>query len=984
IKNESQKVVWDLATEAKSAFDVFSKILPRTSLSWREFQKEAQRQLPYLEFLLETAGLDLSDAFQQQCLQANRLTFNQLERLTLRLLEQEPIVSAQIRRNYDHFFVDEFQDISGLQGRLLEMMAKPCTHEHSPGNLFAVGDVKQSIYGFRQADPTQFLDRLNVFKPYDPHYAQVPGTRLDLVQNFRSAPDLLLALNGLFARLFSPELGGITFDSSHAFEPGRPQVASLSPRVQVQLLVEPKAAKGEEQEASSGAAEESEGDGEDTELLENTEQEARWVARHIRTLGVPLQDIAILLRSARGNATVLVQALQEEGIAFQTEESIGFLAQQEVNDLLCLLHTVDNPFRDVELIGALRGPLGGWSADDLARLRLIGGDGPLIEQLRRTALLTNGDRHAAIQPKAEAFLVQLERWQLAVLQMSVADFLQLLYREGALPECYGVLPNGEQRLQNLAYFQQRAAQYDRFARRGLTGFLEFVESLISEQRELGKPPVALQETNAVRLMTMHKSKGLEFPVVICPFLGHKFNLMDARNRLLIDRRGALAFSLKITVLERSLGTEEEPTGDAVRGLLAAPVRRAVEARLKSEELRLLYVALTRAKEHLILSGVFKEPALQKLREVLQQGEPNIKVLMKAGSLFHWVLLGWANRGEVLPFWETEELRYSAVSNDGVFQFTSSEVGVPSEQTGTEEQMQPKLTTPETQEHLTPELREQMRFILEREAEAPELHLRAKMSATEAKRLRESLHHEFLPPARIGLRGTMSEKAEASWIPAFAQPESRSRKTLRGARRGTLIHRFLALIDLHALGAGATPQSEWKRLVAEGLFEEETESVIPWDSLDTFFYNTEVGTLFLRHPDHVQREVAFTVAIPALLFQTAEHSSVPENETVLIQGMIDALLLIPAQGSQPAERILLDFKTDFWNGSMEHFNQLTESYLPQLLLYRYGLEKAIGEKLTRSLLYFLSAEQPWDVAAPESQAEWEAWLAAHLGELLRLG
>ncbi len=1028
---------FDLINRAVHIRDCYGKLNELTNkqdVSLEAVRLQTASHLAPLQTMLQTLGQEISNQFQAVCQQSNRLTFNHLERLTLQLLQENPAVSNQLRNTYQHVFVDEFQDISGLQGKLLEMIAQPCTPQpEAPGNLFAVGDVKQSIYGFRQADPQQFLDRLQAYKPFTPHAHGHPGARLDLVQNFRSIPPLLRNLNAIFQRLFSTKIGGIEFNETHAFVPGQPEPEALhSPTLEVVVLYDSSSADEDADDSnnSGDSGEPDEGDTDDFSPLnegtleadlDQAGKEARHVAGLIANLNRPFGEIALLLRSGRGYAAKLVSELRRAGIPFQTQEAIGFFAQQEVNDLLCLLHAINSPYRDTELIGLLRGPMFGWTADELVQLRLVNHKGRLANNLRQAATLAPSAPQASIQPRALRAINTLTHWQRTSIQESVSDFINRLYREGSLVECYAAMSNGEQRVRNLQYFQVRAAQYDKFSRRGLAGFLEFLESLLEEEKELGKPPVVTTDSNAVHLMTMHKSKGLEFPVVICPFLGKKFNLQSLSSRLLMDRSAGVGIRL-------SVNDDGAPQDGKIP--LHQPLKNQIKTRFLSEELRLLYVAMTRAEERLILTGVktkwqeklekkapFTPTAPQELREQTE----------KANCFLDWVLLGIGNTPEFQQL--TPEVQRSTQSKSG---FTAEWKFLSEQLPETKTEKTAEETTP-----LIPAFTQELRQLVEWENRPKPPLLRAKISATEAKRERETLHHMYLPPATIAHQSTNLEpsapqlttspqssqvKAKATsqttaqsafakarsannqWIPPFArEPERLKAKRLSGSEKGKIVHRFLALLDLGALAKGATLQQEWERLQQNGFFQPEEKKALWFPALEAFFMEMEIGRLMLKYPTYVQRELAFTAAVPAQLFtesapqngsihlqpQTPPQTHTPQAQTnqpaqpqdfLILQGMIDALIHVPQHitGSGPIIH-LIDFKTDYWDGTAGHYDALVAAYTPQILLYQYGIEKSLNQKINDCTLYFISAEQPYKVKSPKTEAEWHAFLKQTLRE-----
>lgn len=409
----------------------------------------------------------------------------------------------QLRRELDEVLVDEFQDVNGLQSRLLHAVSRP-GGDGGAGNLFVVGDVKQSIYRFRQADPRQFLELFDAYADYQPGRKDPRGARISLSENFRSRPVLLDELNRLFAALFTRKLGEVDYDAHQAFAPGRKEedFSWQGPAVGVHLLEltgEADDAVPSSPDALSAPEEE----------MERDEREADYVARYLLANPDARRDCAILLQTSKGYATKMIEALRRHGIPHFTRESIGFLEQQEVLDVLALLRTIHNPFDEVALVGALRGPAGGWTEDDLARLRLQDRRGALFENLK--LLATESGPTAS---RAEHFIALLREWQAAARREGMGALFGRIYRDLSLREKVATLPNGTQRVANLLYLMDRGVQFDSFRRKGIGQFLRFVQDLLDRDEDLGQPPSPVGTEEAVQVMTIHKSKGLQFATVI--------------------------------------------------------------------------------------------------------------------------------------------------------------------------------------------------------------------------------------------------------------------------------------------------------------------------------------------------------------------------------------------------------------------------------------------------------------------------------------
>jgi ATP-dependent helicase/nuclease subunit A len=607
--------------------------------------KEGLRQtLGHVDVFLSLVA-DFAERYTRMKDADGAVDFADLEQLTLRSLKLEgvePITPSALARNYQYQFkqvlVDEYQDINEVQDAILSLLSRECLKGggNLESNLFCVGDVKQSIYRFRLAEAKQFLDRRAEYLKAGSH-----GKVIDLQTNFRSRGPLLGAINAVFERLMTKEAADLDYDESQKLRAGQsfPDVAEGFVGSPVELHVLAKEAGG--------------GGGDSDEIaLDRTQREAVVLGRRIlemvgrtevparqvvdrglgggtggKTRPVRFGDIVILLRSMRYKGDQFAITLRSMGVAVHTESVTGYFEATEVNDVLSLLHVLDNQRQDIHLAALLRSPLVQLedAESNLARIRLAFGAEPAVPF------------HLAVQRYAEEkqdelgvflrnFRSRLQGWRAEVRQRPVAEMLWNIYNETGYLAYVSGLPNGEQRQANLIELHDRAQQFGTFHRQGLGRFLTFLEKLKAET-DLGQASIASEAEDVVRIMSIHRSKGQEFPVVLLPDLGKAINLQDTQGSILLDRGAGLGLAVIDPVRQIRYPS-----------LASTIVQERLKQQALAEELRVLYVAMTRAKEHLILAGTVAEAQPDKWRQQWagHSGPLPAEEVLSARTVLDWV------------------------------------------------------------------------------------------------------------------------------------------------------------------------------------------------------------------------------------------------------------------------------------------------------------------------------------------------------------
>ena len=598
-------------------------------------QEQFKAQYPIIEGLVELT-IAFHQAYRDMKQEQGIMDFSDLEHLCLALLvepgtEDDPQpsdVAKELQDTFKEIMVDEYQDTNGVQETIINLISRV-------DNRFYVGDVKQAIYSFRMADSSLFMEKYNTYGGTD-----AVERRIDLAKNFRSHENILAATNFLFYQIMTEEAAELNYTEAESLIPGR--IVEDVPEdwvggdVELQLLDVSKDALS--------ASESDEGEGDDPE---NNERELDFIIQMIKEIHgakkkvqnpdgtfrqIEWRDFAILRRSLAGWGTRAVEAMRQAGIPAVVNERDGYFEAQEIQLLLALLSIIDNPEQDLPMAAVLHSGLVGLDANELGALRLSG-EGSLWSLMPAYAEVSQDERLLA-------FIGHMERWRTLSRRHGVTDLLWDIYESQDYVNYVGAMPNGLVRRANVLALYDRAKGYEASGFRGLFRFLRFVESLRDSNQDMPLANVVSEADNVVRLMTIHKSKGLEFPVVFLSGVQKRFNMMDLRSELLIDKNAGLGLKGYFPDIRVSFPT-----------MPWFYVKDVKEAALKAEDQRILYVALTRARDKLFLTGFvkgFKNSAgkLSSLGELInnvaavegQQLPTNI--ITQANTYLEWLIMGF--------------------------------------------------------------------------------------------------------------------------------------------------------------------------------------------------------------------------------------------------------------------------------------------------------------------------------------------------------
>lgn len=920
--SDDDKAVWE---RCKKVRDDVKKDVIKTlqsvyfSATPEEWLDGMRAMKPVMDGLV-TLTLDFAKAYGAAKKEKGWIDFSDLEHFCLQILlapdasPEHPVPSAaaeELRSQYEEVFIDEYQDTNGVQELITRLVS-------GEDNRFMVGDIKQSIYRFRLADPTLFLEKYQSFSRDEKAVQRC----IDLGRNFRSVPVVLDAVNAVFSRAMTAEAAGMDYGEREKLYAGRQAPDDerwIGGPVEVDIVPTP----SDEEDDDGSTAFEKECRfiaGRIGELLAS----GRMAARKDGTLEpLSYRHIVVLLRSMAGKADVLIQALQEGGIPSYAEQSGGYFAAVEVQVMLALLRCIDNPEQDLAMAAVLRSPLVGLDETALAGVRLAG-DGTLWQNLPAfVASLPDGvDEKEDLQQ----FMAAFDSWRTYSRRHGVAELLQRLYDDTAYVDFVGAMPGGDVRQANLKALYDRARQYEEAGFRGLFRYLQLMDKMKEDGLDLAPAKVVSEKEDVVRIMSIHKSKGLEFPVVFVADMGKAFNRRDTQDQILFHNR--LGIGLKQYDPEWRMSY---PT--LIWSGIAAQLRWEGTA----EEERILYVAMTRARDQLILTGHSSHIDRDWQRWTSRLNPAQAK------SYFDWVM-----PAALAPFGAKADADYArpgAAWQDAAWQVRIARA-VPA---GTVEEGaydgEPRLEALRrgdlTGAPVPSWLDEQLSW---QYAYPQAVRTAAKFSVSEVKRRYQELHSDELqdeaalsvPVAAVIPTAPGEDDAFAALPPWLAGEEA----AVSGAQRGTALHKALQYITPAADQTTATLRREIDAFVRQGLLSRE-EAKLVYVPVLAAFCQSDIGRRMAESPE-LHREYPFTVLL-------AGGDPLPETETgeqILIQGVIDCLF------REDDAWILVDYKSD----RLETADAFRSRYAVQLALYKRAVEQITHRPVEETYIYSLHLQQ----------------------------
>lgn len=897
---KDQKITNDLKDEAKdvreSTKDEFKKVKKLMNCSSEEAVQDIKYMYPILKMLKDLI-LEFSQKFYQRKREKNIMDFSDMEHLALKILvkkdENGNIVKSEIAKKYENKFeeiaIDEYQDSNLVQEYILTSVSRG-------NNIFMVGDVKQSIYKFRQARPKLFLDKYDNYK-LDPVNGE--DRKIQLFKNFRSRSNILDFTNLVFEDIMSRELGNIEYNQDEYLNLGAnfEEIQDQDYKTELEILD----LSEENDDIWKTDEEETE---EEQEKVEDVVLEARFVARKIKELidskyqiidkktgrrDIQYKDIAILLRTSSGVANVYEKEISELEIPVYSDSSSQYLQSVEIETIMSLLRIINNPMQDIPLVTVMRSPIGNFTDNELIEIRMADRNSSFYEALLKSDL-----------EKAHRFLALLKELREDEEYMTLDEWIWNIYTKTGYMNYVNLMPNGALRVSNLRMLFERAKQYEEASFKGLYNFINFIDKIKFNQEDLKAAKIIGENENVVRIMTIHKSKGLEFPVVILAGVGKQFNFRDLNGKILLDQ-------------DLGMGPQYIDSDRYIEFKTLAKKALAIKAKNEaiSEEMRILYVALTRAKEKLIIVGRQKDvnkkmSEKQKLLEIystIDDNKINPYLLQKYKTYLDWLELIYLKEG-------VANIKNLFTVNINKREKTSVKIENEVEDIS-------KKIIAESNKNNDEQEKEKIKEILNWQYKHQSIEgIPTKTSVSKLKEKRE-------------------QEVQITQEPKFINEEAKTKLT--GAQKGTLIHLCLQKMK-------ETEEYNLEKIteLIEELKDKEIITEIEAQNIDKEklleYTNSQLWTE-LKQAKEIHKEHPFYINIKASKIYNQINKE--DDEDILVQGVIDLFFI-----DKDDKLILVDYKTDY----VQHENELVEKYKGQLDLYKEALEQSLDKKVDKMCIY----------------------------------
>ena len=900
---------------------------------------------------LKNLIIEFDEIFSKKKRDKNIVDFTDIEHFALNILVKgvekttdknglayEKIVKTDVAKKYTEKFeeiaIDEYQDSNLVQEFILSSISRG-------NNMFMVGDVKQSIYRFRQAMPKLFLEKYSNYETVGTASNDINGRKIQLFKNFRSRDNVLDFTNLIFKNIMSEKLGEVDYNEDEYLNFGAEDYKKINQSLKTEIdIIDLK--KEENLDIENTEYLENDNDTEELEHLENIEIEAKYVANKIKKLidskyqvydrkkenfrDITYKDIAILLRSTKDKASIYEQELIKLDMPVFSDSNQEYLDSIEIQTIMSLLKIIDNPMQDIPLVTVLRSNIGKFTDNELVEIRLSDKYDNFYNCMQKAKV----DVNSQLKEKIEHFLNQIETWRKEQEYLALDELIWKIYSDTGYYNYVGLMPNGNLRQANLKMLFERAKKYETASFKGLYNFINFIEKLKINSGDLSSAKIIGENDDVIRIMSIHKSKGLEFPVVFLVNTNKQFNEQDIKkNPVLLHQElgiGAKYINYNAQVQYDTLTREA--------------IKNVIRNENISEEMRILYVALTRAKEKLIITGISNDYAKQ-LEDIEQQkniyarkdGKINPILVKKYKTYLDWILLVYlyeqANTEELLELNRIEQnsiLEYK-MEND--------------EKENTSQKVIQTLNQKIIDKNKINKIKEQIEY------EYPNklaIDIPTKSSVTKIKQMKnKQLGIDF-----ENLDNEENVSTEAKIIafekPKFLQEEKDNQIT--NAQKGTLTHLCLQKLKQKEEYNLEKIQTLIQNLEMNKIItEKEREAINPYKILQ--FTKSKIWEQ-LKNAKEYYQERPFYINVPA---SKIYNEDIEEN--VLVQGIIDLYFV-----NEIGNIVLVDYKTDYVENGKEL--ELVEKYKNQLELYKQALEEALNTKVDKVYIYSVYLEKEIEI------------------------
>lgn len=902
--------------------------------------------------------LEFGEKFSQKKKEKNILDFNDLEHLCLKILSDKdengniiPSKTAiEFKNLFDEVLVDEYQDSNNVQETIIELVSR--RKDEFP-NVFMVGDVKQSIYRFRQAKPELFMEKYINYTLEESN-----NRKIQLYKNFRSRKEVIDGVNYIFKEIMSETVGELEYTDEEALNLGASYENSEDENVILGGPIEVNIIEKSIEESDLNKEKLDEEDFENEEI-EGVNLEGKIVAKRIKELmtttgnnvfkvldketgeyrPIKYKDIVILLRATKNWSESLLDELGQEGIPAYADTGSGYFESIEIRTIMSLLRVIDNPMQDVPVIAVLKSPIMGFSAEDLSIIRLKNKEKYFYENIADIAEGNICDISEELITRCKGFLEKLEIWRNKAIYMPIDEFIWYLYMDTAYYGYVGAMPNGVLRQANLKILFQRAKQFEQTSFKGLFNFINFINKLTKSSGDMGSAKILGENEDVVRIMSIHKSKGLEFPVVFLCGTGKQFNLMDLNKNILYHDE--LGFGPDFVDLEKrvSIGT-----------IAKEAIKKKMKLETLSEEVRILYVACTRAKEKLIITGTVNN--IQKsIEKWVSSASLDYNLILpseilKGKSYLDWIGMSLCqhNDGKVLreKIAVSNEISKDDNSKWDIKLWKRSDIVVNNEDGKLEEEKEVKLSILE-EEYDKDVYGEVDKRLSYKYPLKESTKLKSNISVSDLKKRNAEFIDQHVES--INIEEVESKNNRTIITPKFLQEE----KGLTAAEKGTAVHFVMKKIDLDKVSSIHEIKDQIQYLYENDfILEEEMKAVNPSKILN--FFKSDLGKMMTelhKEGKKIYRELPFYTEISSVNIDNT-LSEEYENEKVRLQGIIDCFF------EYNGESILLDYKTDYV--SKDNEAELQKKYIKQLDYYSDAVFKITGKKVSKRYLYSFYLEK----------------------------